>query len=115
MTASQRALAHIHAAAKDAGITHAHLHGWAIERGLNSLRDFDDDTLDKMARRIKDGPEFLAAWFDQFEPMEWELMDPAENADPGDPSVLRHLFTPEQEADLHAEADRIQRADRARL
>jgi hypothetical protein len=38
--------------------------------------------------------------------MEWEQMDPTENAEPGDPSTLRHLFTPEQLADLNADADR---------
>ena len=114
MTASQRAIRHIHAAANEAGIDHDRLHGWAVASYHDSLKDLDDDDLDDMARRIKADPEIMAAWFDAYAPDEWEAMDPAENAEPGDPSTLRHLFTPEQLADLNADADRIQRVERFR-
>ncbi len=107
MTASQRALAHIHAAAKEAGISHDHLHGWAIDRGHDSTKDMTDDDLDSMARQIKADPVGMAAWYDQYEPMEWEQMAPEENAEPGDSSTIRHLFTAEQEAELHASADAV--------
>lgn len=112
MTASKRAIAHIHAAAKEASIgdtsqaIHDRLHGWAVNAGYNSLTDMPDHDLDAMAWEIKSNPEVMAAWFDQFEPPEWERMADAENVEPGDPSVLRHLFTPEQLADLNADADR---------
>lgn len=109
MTASRRAIAHLHAAAREAGITHPYLHGWAVEHGHNSITDMNDDALDDMARRIKDDPEIMAAWFDAFAPIDWEPMAVDENAPDGDPSVLSDLFTKEQWADLNAQADDVQR------
>jgi hypothetical protein len=108
MTASQRALARIHAVAAAAGIVPAHdyLHNWAIAQNRNSLKDMTDAELDDMANQIDADPEVMLAVFDAYAPMEWEQMDPTENAEPGDPSTLRHLFTPEQLADLNADADR---------
>lgn len=111
MSASQRAIAHIHAAAHEAGISHDHLHGWAVALHYDSTKDMTDDELDAMARRIKADPDVMAAWFDAYEPIPFEQMAPDENADPGDSSMIRHLFTAEQEAELHAAADRIQRRE----
>lgn len=93
--------AHVHAAGKEAGIDHAHLHNWAASLGYDSINDVPAEDLDDMARRIKRDPYVMAAWFDQFTPVEFEAMGPAENADPGDSS----LFTGEQWADLHRECD----------
>jgi hypothetical protein len=100
---SRISLAHLHAAASEAGIDHDRLHGWAVSLGHNSLTDMTSDELDAMARRIKRDPLVMAAWFDAYEPIEFETMAPEENAEPNDPS----LFTPEQWAELHEAADAV--------
>ena len=61
MSASRRALAHLHAAATEAGIDHARLRDWAVASGKNSRADFTDDELDDMARRIKADPASASA------------------------------------------------------
>jgi len=118
--ASPRAMKHIHAAAKDAGVgdtsqaIHNRLHGWAASLGYASLSDMSDHELDSMAWEIKADPEVMAAWFDGFIPEPWEAMDPTENAEPGDSATLFGRYAPDFLADLNAEADRIQRANHYR-
>ncbi len=102
MTASRRALAHVHTVAGDLGISHANLRLWAIDKGYESTKDVPDEELDKLARYLRDHPEEA----DRFLQTYWCV-----NA----PSLIQEvpLFTPEQQAALDADADRIQARFRA--
>lgn len=97
MTASQRALAHVHKVAGDLGITHEQIRLWAYSKGFESTRDMPDHDLDNLARYLRDHPEEAERFKAEF----WCV-----NA----PSLIQEvpLFTPEQQAALDADADRIQ-------
>lgn len=101
MTASQRALARIHAVAADHEISHESLHLWAESKDYASLKDVDDVLLDLLADWL-DKPGEAERFRDTF----WCV-----NA----PSLLAEipLFNPEQQAALDADADRIQARFRA--
>lgn len=111
------AMRRLHAVARNAGITHEQLHGWAEAKGRDSLKDVPAEALDHIASMIDRDHEEARAYFAKYLPQpapephpadDFEVMeDEAESLDAEQPALY-------DDPDLNAAADRIQRAEWAR-